>query len=268
MMKYLIVNADDYGHTPGISAGIRKAHLEGIVTSTSAMMNSLHIDKELPRLIALCPRIGIGVHLVMTHGNPLLPASSLPTLMSLSIDGQRFNHDPLEQIDRIDPQEVRAEWQAQIEKFIHLTGRVPDHLDAHHHAMCFGDPFFKVYLKLASQYGCGVRPPVEGSPRHWYQMAYDHKIPMPERLDTRFYDIGVTEAMLEVMITDIPESVSEWMCHPACVDAELKNISDYHDRRVDELNLLISPNLRHILQKAGVELITFGQLCELKGGTA
>jgi predicted glycoside hydrolase/deacetylase ChbG (UPF0249 family) len=267
-MKYLIVNADDYGHTRGVSEGIRRAHLEGIVTSTSAMMNGPYIDRELPELIRQCPRIGTGVHLVITVGKPLLPVEELPGLMSLSPDGQNLFKEVGAFLDLIDPVELKAEWVAQIEKFIRITGRVPDHLDAHHHAMCFGDLFFKVYLELASQYGCGVRPPVEGSPRHWYQMAYDHKIPMPERLDNRFYDIGVTEATLNVMITDIPEGVSEWMCHPACVDAEIKKISDYHDRRADELNLLTSPNLRHILQMSGVELITFGQLCELKGGKA
>ena len=30
----LIVNADDYGRTPGVSAGIRDAHQRGIVTSS------------------------------------------------------------------------------------------------------------------------------------------------------------------------------------------------------------------------------------------
>ena len=36
--KQLIVNADDYGLTPGVSRGILEAHLKGIVTSTTVMM--------------------------------------------------------------------------------------------------------------------------------------------------------------------------------------------------------------------------------------
>jgi predicted glycoside hydrolase/deacetylase ChbG (UPF0249 family) len=261
MMKYLIVNADDYGHTPGISAGIRKAYLEGIVTSTSAMMNGTHIEAELPKLIALCPRIGIGVHLVLTHGNPLLPVSSLPTLMSLSIDGRTFNHDPLAQIDRIDLQEVRAEWQAQIEKFIRLTGHAPDHLDAHHHAMCFGERYFEIYLELADKYGCAVRRPVDGSPDSWLeQNKPDHKVPMPDRLDTRFYDEGISEAMLEQMIGDISEGTTEWMCHPGVVDEEILAISDYNTRRADELMLLTRSELRSKLEADHVTLISFDYL--------
>ncbi len=39
MSRRLIVNADDFGRTRGTSAGIIRAHLNGIVTGTTAMMN-------------------------------------------------------------------------------------------------------------------------------------------------------------------------------------------------------------------------------------
>jgi predicted glycoside hydrolase/deacetylase ChbG (UPF0249 family) len=266
MTKYLIINADDYGLTPGISEGIRLAHLNGVVTSTSAMMNGSHIDRELPELMEQCPHIGAGVHLVITVGKPLLPGEKLLGLMSLSPDGQNLFKEVGAFLDLVDPAEMKAEWVAQIEKFIHLAGRAPDHLDAHHHAMCFGDPFFKVYLELASQYGCGIRQPVDGSPQAWYQMARDLEVPTPDRLDTRFYDEGVTEAMLEMMIADLPEGASEWMCHPACVDDRLMNSSDYHTRRADELDLLTRPELHHKLDAAGVRLISFGELNVLRKG--
>ena len=45
-MKKLIINADDLGLTPGVTRGIIEAHLNGIVTSTSAMMNSPHISAK------------------------------------------------------------------------------------------------------------------------------------------------------------------------------------------------------------------------------
>jgi predicted glycoside hydrolase/deacetylase ChbG (UPF0249 family) len=265
-MKCLIVNADDYGHSPGVSEGIRRAHLEGIVTSTSAMMNGTYIDQELPDLLKQCPRIGAGVHLVITSGKPLLPIAALPGIMRLSVDGEHFNKDIAGVIDQIDAAEVKAEWQAQIEKFIRLAGRAPDHLDAHHHAMCFDDRCFKVYLELAEKYGCGVRPPVEGSPQLWNQMACDYKIPMPDRLDTRFYDEGVKESMLETMIADLPEGSMEWMCHPAVVDHEIMNTSDYNMRRGVELDLLTRPILYKKLEAAGVRLINFGELTGLRRG--
>ena len=39
MIKKLIVNADDFGMTEGNSIGILMAHADGILTSTTCMMN-------------------------------------------------------------------------------------------------------------------------------------------------------------------------------------------------------------------------------------
>ncbi|MBN2257366.1 MAG: ChbG/HpnK family deacetylase [Anaerolineaceae bacterium] len=263
MTKYLIINADDYGYSPGVSLGIRQSYLDGIVTSTSAMMNGQYIDQELPALINQCPDIGAGVHLVITAGTPLLALEALPGFKNLLPDGYFISDGIADIVDQFDPAEVKAEWRAQIEKFTRLAGRTPDHLDAHHHAMCFNERIFKVYLELADEFHCAVRRPVAGSPQIWYQMAQDQRVPIPERLDTRFYDEGVTETMLDVMIADLPEGVSEWMCHPACVDDYLMNSSDYHTRRADELALLTHRDLRQKIEAMSISLITFGQFSEL-----
>ncbi|MGA9398150.1 MAG: ChbG/HpnK family deacetylase, partial [Anaerolineaceae bacterium] len=264
-MKYLIVNADDYGHTAGVSAGIRMAHLKGIVTSTSAMMNSPHIEVELPRLIELCPQIGIGVHLVMTSGKPILPAGSLPVLMSLSEDGQSFKHDPLGDMERIDTGEVCAEWQAQIDKFIRIAGRIPDHLDAHHHAMCFSENLFQIYLELASGIGCPVRRALEDFMVGSVLFKEEQKlseVKMPDWFDGRFYDDQATNAMLDRMIVDLQPGVTEWMCHPAEVDQEIMHKSSYNTRRGEELKILVQPGLQQRLERSGVKLVPFGFINE------
>lgn len=267
MLKQLIVNADDYGHTPGISEGIRRAHLEGIVNSTSAMMNGPYIERELPELIRQCPRIGAGLHLVLTVGKPVLPVEALPVLMHLVPDGQRFFKGVEGMIDQVDAGEVKAEWQAQIEKFIRLAGRAPDHLDGHHHVMCMGGKFYRIYLELARQYVCAVRRPVEGSLGDLPERgSLETGVVIPERLDTRFYDEGVNEAMLDIMIADMPTGTTEWMCHPAVVDDALVGGSDYSDRRADELDLLTRPGLRRKLETAGVTLISFGGLSAQRHG--
>jgi predicted glycoside hydrolase/deacetylase ChbG (UPF0249 family) len=70
-MKRLIINADDFGLTPGVTRGILDAHLNGVVTSTSAMMNSPHIADSLAAAQD-APKLGMGVHLVLTWGKPML----------------------------------------------------------------------------------------------------------------------------------------------------------------------------------------------------
>ena len=269
MKKQLIVNADDYGYTPGISEGIRRAHLEGIVTSTSAMLNGAYIDRELPELIRQCPRIGVGLHLVLTVGKPVLPVEELPVLMHLAPDGQHFFKGVENVIDRVDAEEVKAEWVAQIENFIRLAGRRPDHLDGHHHVMCMGGKFYRIYLELARQYGCAVRRPVEGSLADLPERdSLEAGVIIPERLDTRFYDEGANETMLDAMIADIPPGTTEWMCHPGVVDETLRRVSDYSARRAIELELLTRPAIRRKLEASQIDLISFGELSTQHRGNA
>ncbi len=126
MTKYLIINADDYGLHPSVSAGIRKAHLEGILTSTTTMMNMPDAEFALEMAAAHCPNLGLGVHLTLTAGAPLLPPPNgqLPALLRLS-GRTRFPREAVlrEQAAFIPAAEVKAEWRAQIERFIQITGK-------------------------------------------------------------------------------------------------------------------------------------------------
>ncbi len=158
MSVRLIVNADDYGHTAGVSAGIRAAHLHGMVTSTTAMMNRPNAVQALPLAIQTCPNLGIGLHLVLTSGRPLLSPEKISSLVQP--DGSFFSQAGLiEWLEQIDLDEVRAEWHAQLELFIRVAGRLPDHLDSHHHASYFTPGLFERMLVLAEECHCPIRKP-------------------------------------------------------------------------------------------------------------
>ncbi len=77
----LIVNADDYGRSRNISRGIREAHLKGIVTSTTCMMNFPTTATDIRQAREETPDLGLGVHLVLTSGSPVLPAAQVPGLV-------------------------------------------------------------------------------------------------------------------------------------------------------------------------------------------
>src|SRR5512133_837132 len=163
MAKRLIVNADDYGHTPGVSEGIRQGHLHGIVTSTSAMMNRPLAPADLTVAARKCPDLGIGVHLVLTAGKPVLAAVKLSTL----VDSQgNFLKLPalVDRINQIDLEQVWAEWNAQVEMFIRHYGKNPDHLDSHHHCSYFTPALFERMVRLAEQLKCAIRKPFEPNP--------------------------------------------------------------------------------------------------------
>ncbi len=79
-MKRLIINSDDYGRTPEISRGIREAHLHGVVTSTTCMMNIPTTAEDVAVALKETPTLGMGVHLVLTMGNPISAPETVPSI--------------------------------------------------------------------------------------------------------------------------------------------------------------------------------------------
>src|SRR5690349_18168229 len=82
--KRLIVNADDYGNTPGLTRGILEAHHKGIVTSTSVMIGSAGVIGDLQQAASEAPQLGLGLHLTLSGaGNrPILPPQDVPSLVN------------------------------------------------------------------------------------------------------------------------------------------------------------------------------------------
>ena len=158
-MKQLIINSDDYGRTTDISTGIRKAHLKGVVTSTTCMMNIPTTNHDVAVAVQETPKLGLGVHLVLTMGKPVLPKEAVPSIVDEN--GNHFKYDAfIANIPNLDLDEVKAEWRAQIERFIKAAGRKPDHIDSHHHSSYFTPELFRAMLEIAREYGCPVRNPI------------------------------------------------------------------------------------------------------------
>jgi len=279
-VKRLIVNADDYGLTATVSAGIRQAHQEGIVTSTTAMMNMAGVEGELQTARRDCPKLGLGVHLVLTAGKPLLPAKEVPSITAIS---GTENFPKLAVLsksgERLKAAEVKAEWRAQIEKFIREAGQRPDHLDSHHHTSYLTAPIFGAMLELAREYDCAIRMPLAGE-IDLKLLLGDHAsdsvdrvvqfllpmllastdVPRPHCSEMGFYDQQATLEMLYAIIDRLPEGITEIMCHPSVPDESLSQISGYNHQRAVELKLLTDPSLKDRLRAVGAELISFGEL--------
>ena len=127
MIKRLIVNADDYGLSEGVCLGILKAHRDGILTSTTCMMNMENIEKYL-EMTKDYPNLGLGVHLNITVGKPLTNVSFVDEKGNFKSRDTYTNREAI-----VSQEELYQEWKAQIEKFIKIMGHKPTHLDSHHH---------------------------------------------------------------------------------------------------------------------------------------
>ena len=150
MIKKLIVNADDFGLSEGVCLGILKAHRDGILTSTTCMMNMENIEKYLEMTKAY-PNLGLGVHLNITVGKPLTKVSFIDEKGNFKSRDTYKNREAI-----VLQEELYQEWKAQIEKFVKITGHKPTHLDSHHHVHLLKSNR-NVVLKLAHEYDLPIR---------------------------------------------------------------------------------------------------------------
>jgi chitin disaccharide deacetylase len=248
--RRLIVNADDLGRTTGINDGIFAAHRDGIVTSATLMVCYPAAHDAASRL-AEHPALGVGLHLQMSGGRPLLESSAVPSLVDADGNLPR-RPEGLGGAQRAD---VEREARAQLARFVELAGRLPTHLDSHHHSHRV--PVVRdVVADLAVEHGLPVR---NASPEV-AAVLRARGIATTEAFDDRFYDAGVTLEVLRAAIAAVGEGVTELMCHPGRSDAELRAGSTYADLRDQEIRLLCSPEARAAIAERGIELVHFGAL--------
>lgn len=282
MTKRLIVNADDFGRTPSVSEGILRACKDGIVTSTTAMMNMPGAAAELLQAQAECPRMGLGVHLVFTSGRPLMPTEWVGTLVDKHgyfLSQEEIFTDP----DRLNPDELKSELKAQIKTFQNATGHPPDHLDAHHFVHLL-PRFFEIYLALAQEFRIPARlplprseeelalhPPVDlsiipleqlqAAVRTDWEMLKKHPVHGPESLVRSFFgEEALTVTHLLHILDSLPDGTTELMTHPGLADEMLRQQSSYSIQREKELALLCNPTIKQHVAELNIRLITFANL--------
>lgn len=263
MYKWLIVNADDFAFSPAVARGILDAHREGIVTSSSAMMN-LPWSQEWVNLASKECDLGLGLHLVFTAGAPLSPSSQVPSLVDES-GGFRGWEQQLALREEIDLGELEGEWRAQVEAFQRAAGRYPDHLDGHHFVFLW-PPFFRLYLEVAVELGVPVRAPLsaEVAPEELLsdldvdrRMLVEKGVAHPDRFICDFYDQTVQMETLRRILEGLDEGISELMCHPGYVDEELTKIDHYTSPREEELRLLCAPEVPSRIEALGIQLVNY-----------
>jgi len=133
METFAILNADDFGLSPGINRGIVEAYREGILTSASLMATGEAFE-EAVALAWENPGLSIGVHLTLVEGAPVLPPEKIPSLVAS--DGCFFRSVGAFLLrwhaGRIRQEEVKQELEAQVEKVLNYGIRI-DKLDSHMH---------------------------------------------------------------------------------------------------------------------------------------
>ena len=251
MTRRLIVNADDFAMTGGVSRGIAEAARRGIVTSATAMAHLGTLEAALAQVRDL-PRLGLGLHLTFTWGPPAAGADRVPSLVGP--DG-RFPRDPGALAARARPEHVAAECAAQFDRFVRAVGRPPTHLDGHHQVHTLS-PVREAVLDLAT----GHRLPVRSPDAEMRRLVRQRGLPTPDGfLGEAGSEPYWTRERLVEAIRSLPEGTTEIMCHPGYFDADLAH-SRYGRQREGELAGITDAAVRAAVAEAGIELMTYAAL--------
>jgi hopanoid biosynthesis associated protein HpnK len=284
-MKKLIVNADDFGYTRGVNAGIARAYKTGIVTSTTIMANGDAFEDAV-ELARANPGLGVGCHLALIGGRPVAEPSRVSSL----VDDDGALAPTLTQLvfkltrGLISTDEIASEFRAQVDR-VARAGIQPTHLDTHKHSHTH-PLVMKALTRVAAEFGIGcVRNPFEGvfatsRLRNLTNWAYLKQFALSAAIQPgaiqfkrlvrrhglktpdRFLGVGLTGMLDSSAIRSMMESLrpgtAELMCHPGVYDDDLDRAPTRLKReREKELEALSDLSLRRFAEEHGVELINY-----------
>ncbi|MCA9838758.1 MAG: ChbG/HpnK family deacetylase [Trueperaceae bacterium] len=281
MQKQLIVNADDLGMSQGINRGILEAHIEGIVSSSTAIVNLPASKAGIKLAQAEAPALGLGLHFNLTYGQPILKAREVPSLVRSNGDFVSLARG-LSLYHHWRPKDIAAELSAQFERFTEYAGCLPDHLDSHQLVCSLSAECREVILDIAETYHLPVRQggrylysrfeeqfaswgslPKTIAPslfkryplkRHSHIFDRDH--PSPDHFEYGFHNTRATVTQLLDILENLPEGLTELVCHPGYPDIE----SDAYAHRELELNSLKDPQVKALIEAQHITLSTFAVL--------
>lgn len=253
MDKLLIVNADDFGLCKAQNYGIIDAFSNGVVTSTTAMMNMPTIG-HAATLSAANPGLAVGMHFVLTLGKPLSP---MPGLVRENGELGKWIWKMAEQ-GTLPLDEIKQELKAQFARFVELFGRLPTHIDSHHHVHLFA-PIFPIVEAFAKEQGVAIR--IDRDEIRKGEIVL-RGAKSTQGFDSTFYGEAISEALflntLDQATARGDESV-EIMCHPSFIDNTIL-ASKYCYPRLAELDVLTSASLKQAIAERGFRLGTFKDL--------
>ena len=275
-MKRLVVCADDFGRDVAVNEAVEQAHREGILTVTSLMVGEPAVADAVARAKRL-PGLGVGLHLVLADGAPLLAAAEVPALVgadgkfdpNMVRAGFRFYFSPVAR------RQLAAEIRGQFSAFA-ATGLPLDHVNGHKHVHLH-PTVARLVVEIGREFGMrAVRLPWEpvaplrlASPNErrrepaWSPVVTSLRRRLDRaglaRNDQVFglaWSGAMTEDRLLALLPHLPDGVSEIYGHPASGAASFA--PGY--RHAEELAALVSPRVRRLVEALGLRLLRYADL--------
>jgi predicted glycoside hydrolase/deacetylase ChbG (UPF0249 family) len=226
--KFLIVNADDFGQSPGVNRGVIEAHERGIVTSASLMVR-WPAAAEAAAYGRDHPALSLGLHVDLGEW-----AYRQGTWL------------PLYEVVRVeDNAAIKTEAAKQLAAFRRLVGKDPTHIDSHQHVHQ-REPARSVLIEIARK----LRVPL----RHFSTSAHYCSDFYGQTAEGYPFPHAITVEGLREILEALPSGVTELGCHPG-YERELDTM--YRHEREQETRVLCDPQVREALDSLDIELVSF-----------
>lgn len=228
--RLLIVNADDFGRSPGINRGVIASFERGITTSASLMVRY----RAAPEAAAYAkehPGLSLGLHLDL--GEWAFRNGAWKTVYGV--------------VPADDADAVAEEASRQLEAFRRLAGKPPTHVDSHQHVHV-REPVRSALAEVSRRLDVPLRHFSPGV-RHCggFHGQDGEGRPFPEAISV--------DGLVEILASLSP-GVTELGCHPGLGD-DLE--TTYRAERVREVETLCDPRVRKAMIEEGIEPVSFGE---------
>ena len=249
-MKKLIVRADDLGYCRGINYGIADSVKGGIVRSVGVMVNmpdTVH-GLELLKGIPVC----YGLHTNICVGKPLTDPAKIPSLVDETGYFKSSKTYRTAKEDFVVLEEVKQEIEAQLDRFIELTGEKPRYFEGH---AVMSANFYRGLATVAAKRGCDyLGPDFIGG----FKFRQTNIVSVLNSMGAN-YDPMTT--LMNCCAKDYPaDTVPVMICHPGYLDAYIMKTSSLLNPRVLEAEMLCDPYTKSWLTENNIEIITYDDL--------
>ena len=256
--RLVILSCDDLGAFHASNVGVLAALHDGAATCASLMVPAPWSRHAVAHLR---PGDDIGVHLTLVSEHPEYRWGPLTYAPSLQSGDGGFPSTLDDLWEHADPEEVRRECRAQVERAA-LWGVDVTHLAPHLTSITLRPEFFDVYLSLAVEYLLPIRIPSTVSAAQagfdFRGLARDEGVYFPDHFD-HDWSSG-SRARVLAAIAALQPGVTEIHVQPAVDSPEVRAIGDVSNGWIDDLALATSDELRDALARAGAVLIGYREL--------